>query len=87
MALPIAEKVRTQVFDRAQPGLPLKMGSGATMTHDCKRNGTLFAAPTLLKTARWLASIPPGTAIHKERMPKAGINPLVTELHRHFRAL
>ncbi len=29
-----------------QPGLPLKKGRGATMTHVCKRHGTttLFAA-------------------------------------------
>ena len=33
-------------LDRTQPGLPLKRGRGATMTHDYKRNGTatLFAA-------------------------------------------
>ena len=31
---------------RFKPGLPLKRGRGATMTHDYKRNGTatLFAA-------------------------------------------
>jgi transposase len=35
-----------QALDRTQPGLPLKKGRGATMTHDYKRNGTtsLFAA-------------------------------------------
>ena len=33
-------------MDRTQPGLPLKQGRAATMTHDDKRNGTtsLFAA-------------------------------------------
>ena len=33
-------------LDRTQPGLPMKKGRGATMTHDYKRNGTttLFAA-------------------------------------------
>ena len=36
--------------DRTQPGLPLKKGRGATMTHDYKRNGTttLFAALNVL---------------------------------------
>ena len=40
------EKSQIQALDRTQPGLPLKRGRGATMTHDYKRNGTttLFAA-------------------------------------------
>ena len=40
------EKSQIQALDRTQPGLPLKMGRGQTMTHDYKRNGTatLFAA-------------------------------------------
>jgi transposase len=40
------EKSQIQALDRTQPGLPLKRGCGATMTHDYKRNGTatLFAA-------------------------------------------
>ena len=40
------EKSQIQALDRTQPGLPLKKGRGATMTHDYKRNGTtsLFAA-------------------------------------------
>ena len=29
-----------QALDRIQPGLPLKKGRGATMTHDSRRNGT-----------------------------------------------
>lgn len=39
-----------QALDRTQPGLPLKRGRGATMTHDYKRNGTttLFAALNIL---------------------------------------
>ena len=42
-----------QALDRTQPGLPLKKGRGATMTHDYKRHGTttLFAALNVL-TAR-----------------------------------
>ena len=37
-------------LDRTQPGLPMKKGRGATMTHDYKRNGTttLFAALNVL---------------------------------------
>lgn len=40
------EKSQIQALDRTQPGLPLKQGRAATMTHDYKRNGTtsLFAA-------------------------------------------
>jgi transposase len=40
------EKSQIQALDRTQPGLPLKKGRGATMTHDSKRHGTttLFAA-------------------------------------------
>ena len=40
------EKSQIQALDRTQPGLPLKRGRAASMTHDYKRNGTtsLFAA-------------------------------------------
>lgn len=34
------EKSQVQALDRTQPGLPLKKGRAATMTHDYKRNGT-----------------------------------------------
>jgi len=46
VVLSIDEKSQIQALDRTQPGLPLKKGRGATMTHDYKRNGTttLFAA-------------------------------------------
>ena len=46
MILCIDEKSQIQALDRTQPGLPLKKGRAATMTHDYKRNGTmtLFAA-------------------------------------------
>ena len=46
LVLPVDEKSHIQALDRTQPGLPLKKGRGATMTHDYKRNGTttLFAA-------------------------------------------
>jgi hypothetical protein len=48
--LSVDEKSQSQAFDRTQPGLPLKRGRGATMTHDYKRNGTttLFAALNIL---------------------------------------
>ena len=44
------EKSQMQALDRTQPGLPLKKGRAATMTHDYKRNGTttLFAALNVL---------------------------------------
>ena len=40
------EKSQVQALDRTQPGLPMKKGRAATMTHDYKRHGTttLFAA-------------------------------------------
>jgi transposase len=46
LVLCVDEKSQIQALDRTQPGLPLKRGRGATMTHDYKRNGTatLFAA-------------------------------------------
>jgi len=42
----VDEKSQIQALDRTQPGLPMKKGRAATMTHDYKRNGTttLFAA-------------------------------------------
>jgi len=50
VVLSINEKSQIQALDRTQPGLPLKKGRGATMTHDYKRNGTttLFAALNIL---------------------------------------
>lgn len=44
------ENSQVQALDRTQPGLPLKKGRAATMTHDYKRNGTttLFAALNVL---------------------------------------
>ena len=45
----IDEKSQIQALDRTQPGLPMKRGRCATMTHDYKRNGTttLFALSVL----------------------------------------
>ncbi|SNB83928.1 DDE superfamily endonuclease [Rhodoblastus acidophilus] len=50
LVISIDEKSQIQALDRTQPGLPLKKGRGATLTHDYKRNGTttLFAALDVL---------------------------------------
>ena len=47
------EKSQIQALDRTQPGLPMKKGRAATMTHDYKRHGTttLFAALSTLDGA------------------------------------
>lgn len=49
--LSVDEKSQIQALDRTQPGLPLKKGRGATLTHDYKRHGTttLFAALDVLE--------------------------------------
>jgi transposase len=46
VVLSLDEKSQIQALDRTQPGLPMKKGRCATMTHDYKRHGTttLFAA-------------------------------------------
>src|SRR5712692_2832948 len=50
IVLSIDEKSQIQALDRTQPGLPMKKGRCATMTHDYKRHGTttLFAALDIL---------------------------------------
>jgi transposase len=50
LVLSCDEKSQVQALDRTQPGLPLKKGRAATLTHDYKRNGTttLFAALNVL---------------------------------------
>jgi transposase len=50
LVLCVDEKSQIQALDRTQPGLPLKKGRAATITHDYKRNGTttLFAALNML---------------------------------------
>lgn len=50
LVLCVDEKSQVQALDRTQPGLPLKKGRAAAMTHDYKRNGTttLFAALNVL---------------------------------------
>ena len=51
-ALSIDEKSQIQALDRTQPGLSLKKGCGATMTHDDERHGMtmLFAALDVLES-------------------------------------
>ena len=51
LVLSVDEKSQIQALDRTQPGLPMKKGRAATMTHDYKRNGTttLFAALNVLE--------------------------------------
>ena len=50
VVLSVDEKSQIQARDRTQPGLPMKKGRGATITHDYKRKGTttLFAALNVL---------------------------------------
>ena len=50
LVLSCDEKSQIQALDRTQPGLPLRKGKTATMTHDYKRHGTttLFAALSTL---------------------------------------
>ena len=50
IVLAVDEKSQIQALDRTQPGLPMKKGRAATMTHDYKRHGntTLFAALNVL---------------------------------------
>lgn len=47
MVLSIDEKSQIRGLDRTQPGLPMKRGRLATMTHDDKRNGTTTLFPAL----------------------------------------
>jgi transposase len=51
VVLSVDEKSQIQALDRTQPGLPMKKGRGATLTHDYKRHGTttLFAALNVLE--------------------------------------
>jgi transposase len=50
VVLSVDEKSQIQALDRTQPGLPVKEGRCATMTHDYERHGTttLFAALNVL---------------------------------------
>ena len=50
LVLSVDEKSQIQALERTQPGLPIKAGRCATMTHDYERHGTttLFAALNVL---------------------------------------
>jgi transposase len=50
VVLSVDEKPQIQALDRTRPGLPVRPGRCATMTHDYERNGTttLFAALDVL---------------------------------------
>ncbi len=50
LAFSCDEKSQIQALNRTRPGLPMKKGRAATMTHDYKRHGTttLFAALNML---------------------------------------
>ena len=65
---PSTKRAQIQALDRTQPGLPLKLGKCATMTHDYKRNGTttLFAALNILD----------GTVLGRcmDRAPASGVH-------------
>src|ERR1700730_14681086 len=45
VVLSLDEKSQIQALDRTQPGLPMKKGRCATMTHDYKRHGTTTCSP------------------------------------------
>ena len=51
IVLCVEKKAQIHALDRTQPGLPMKKGRLGTLTHDCKRNGTmcLFAALEVLQ--------------------------------------
>jgi len=57
----VDEKCQIQALDRTQPGLPLKKGRAATMTHDYKRNGTT----TLLAALNVLTGVVIGSCMNK----------------------
>src|SRR5690349_8236372 len=48
VVLSVDEKPQIQALDRTQPGLPVKPGRGATMTHDYERNGTTTLCAALI---------------------------------------
>lgn len=64
----IDEKSQIQALERTRPGLLLKPGRCATMTHDYKRNGTttLFAALSVLegKVIGGSSASPPAPGVH-----------------------
>jgi len=69
VVLCVDEKSQIQALDRTQPGLPLKKGRAATMTHDYKRHGTttLFAALDV-KTGKVI-----GDCMSRHPLPGSGL--------------
>ena len=63
-----------QALDRTQPGLPIKKGRLATMTHDYQRNGTttLFAALNVLDGSVIGRSACSGTATRSSSASSTG---------------
>ena len=80
IVLCVDEKSQIQALDRTQPGLPMKRGRAATMTHDYKRNGTttLFAALDLLQGKVF------GTCLPRHRHQE--FLHFLRQLHREFSA-
>ena len=80
MVLSADEKSHIQALDRTRPGLPLKKGRGAAMTHDDKRNGatTLLAAANVLTGEVFGKNMAP--ASHRAREPITFLNALKRDI-------
>ena len=78
MVLSADEKSHIQALDRTRPGLPLKKGRGAAMTHDDKRNGatTLLAAANVLTGEVFGKNMAP----HRAREPITFLNALKRDI-------
>ena len=74
------EKSHIQALDRTRPGLPLKKGRGAAMTHDDKRNGatTLLVAANVLTGEVFGKNMAP--ASHRAREPITFLNALKRDI-------
>ena len=78
LMLCVDEKRQIQALDRMQPGLPMKEGRGATMTHDYRRNGTATLFATLNAANGEVLGLCQEKHRHQEwlslpRMPEAGV--------------
>jgi len=78
VVLSVDEKSHIQALDRTRPGLPLKKGRGAAMTHDDKRNGatTLLAAANVLTGEVFGKNMAP----HRAREPITFLNALKRDI-------
>ena len=74
----VDEKSHIQALDRTRPGLPLKKGRRAAMTHDDKRNGatTLLAAANVLTGEVFGKNMAP----HRAREPITFLNALKRDI-------